>query len=163
MQYLPLAIAVIVGIIGCASPTPRFIPYTEVAYAPSETVLVLHAMPSDRTYVELGEVSVLVGMSNQGTHVMALRNMASQIGAHAIVLLGDRYTAAPVTRIRVTPMREAIAIAIRYTPSEPARDGGEALKAPGVTGAPRGPATSESDAEEERAMNHPGVVSQREW
>lgn len=120
MQYVPLAIALVVGVIGCASPTPRLIPYTEVAYAPSETVLVLHAMPTDRTYVELGEISLPVRASNRETYVMELQKMARQIGANAIVLLGDRYTAALVTRGRVTPMREAIAIAIRYTDAEPA-------------------------------------------
>src|SRR5262245_5916817 len=125
MQYVPLALAVIVGIIGCASPTPRFIPYTEMAYAPSETVLVLHTMPSDRTYVELGEVSVHVSVSNGETHVMAMRDVARQIGANAIVLVGDRATAQLVHRGRTISTREAVAIAIRYTHGSVRGSGGD--------------------------------------
>jgi len=115
LQYVPLALAVIVGVIGCASHNPRFVPYTEIAYAPSEEVFVLHTMPSDRRYVELGEVSVPVSVSNGETHVMAMRDFARQIGANAIVLVGDRATALLVNRGRIIPTREAIAIAIRYT------------------------------------------------
>jgi hypothetical protein len=117
-HYVFLAIALVVGVVGCASPSPRFIPYTEMDYTPCESVLVLHTMPRDRTYVELGEVSIPVRVSNHETHVMELRNRAGQMGANAIVLLGDRPMSALVTRGRATLTREAIAIAIRFTDSE---------------------------------------------
>jgi hypothetical protein len=114
MHRLLLAFAV-AGIIGCASRPPHFIPYTEVAYAPSDTVAVLHAMPSDRAYLELGEISIPVRSWNRGTYVMELRNRAREIGANAIVILGDRSTGAILTRGTTIPLREVVAVAIRYT------------------------------------------------
>jgi hypothetical protein len=112
---LLVAISVIVGVTGCSARLAHFTPYTEMAFAQSEAVAVLHFMPRDQAYVELGEISILVRSWNRETYVMELRHKARAIGANAIVLLGDRTTEALVSRGRVTPMREVVAIAIRYT------------------------------------------------
>ena len=109
-----VGISVAGGVIGCAASSTRFAPYTETAYEPSDAVVVLHGMPTDRTYVALGEVSVPVRASNRETHVIELRNRARQVGADAIVLLGHRYTGAVVSRGTTVPQREAVAVAIRY-------------------------------------------------
>src|SRR5262245_34948490 len=96
-----------------------------MAYAPSDTVLVMQALPSDRRYVEVGEVSVFLSVSNGENPRVAMRDVARQIGANAIVLVGDRATALLVHRGRTISTREAVAIAIRYTHGSVRGSGGD--------------------------------------
>jgi hypothetical protein len=104
---------------GCAStPAVRVTRYTAETFPPSTDVKVLRMPPPDRDYVELGEVSIRLRKLTEETAVSMLCTKAAELGADAIILLGERHKGsvlAPVGDMYVAvPIRELSAVAIRY-------------------------------------------------
>ncbi len=114
-----LLIGIILGLAACApSSSVRFARYTEASYSPTADVEVLRTKPADRPYVELGELRLRVKKSNEDDAILSLKQKAREIGADAIVILGEQTRGAvmvPVGTIAVAaPIRILIAVAIHY-------------------------------------------------
>lgn len=109
------------GVTGCAptGPTVSYSPYSAQTFAPTTRVDVFRTKVADRRYFELGELCVRVRRSTQETAVLELAEKAKEIGADGIILMGERSAgavAAPIGQMAVAiPLREACAVAIRYT------------------------------------------------
>lgn len=107
------------GFTGCA-PTHRvsYSPYTDQTFAPTAQVDVFRTKVPDRRYTELGELCIRVGRSTQESSVLHLTEKAKEIGANAIILIGERSrgaVGAPVGQMMVAvPLRDTCAVAIRY-------------------------------------------------
>lgn len=108
------AAAVIIGTIGCAARV-SYSPYTGQTFAPTTRVDVLRTRVAERRHVELGELCTSAGH----TAVMRLTEKAKELGADAIILLGERSAGAvavPVGQMAVAvPLTDTCAVAIRYT------------------------------------------------
>jgi len=107
-----------VGIQGCA-PQVSYSPYSHRTFAPTTRVDVLRTKLADRRYLELGELCIRVNRSTQKTAVLQLTEKAKKIGADGIILIGDRpagFVGIPIGQLAVAvPLRDACAVAIRYT------------------------------------------------
>ena len=101
------------------APVPLFVPFTTQTYRQTNTVEVLYSKPPGKPYVELGELSIRLNKASAESWVLLLRAKAQEIGADAIVLLGDRPAgsiAVPAGPIAVAvPLRDKVALAIKYT------------------------------------------------
>jgi hypothetical protein len=112
-------VAMVVLLAGCAQqPTTRFARYTEVTYPPTAEVQVHRTKPSDRAYVELGEVRLRLNKGNEDDAILFLNNKAREVGANAIVILGEESRGAALVPIdnmaMAVPIRDIVAVAIRY-------------------------------------------------
>ena len=90
-------------------------PYRELTFPPTTEVEVLQAEPS-QPYEVLGEMWM---PANDTKGVLKMRQKAMEIGAHAIILLGDRNAGAvaiPLQGVGVVavPVNRTYALAIRY-------------------------------------------------
>ena len=104
---------------GCAStPTVLFMRYTEQTYPATQSVQVLRTKPIDRTYVELGELSFRIKKSTEENAILFLKAKAREVGADAIVVLGERSAgtvAVPAGyNVVLVPLRDLVAVAIKY-------------------------------------------------
>lgn len=63
--------------------------YSEDIYPPTNSVEVLRNKPVEKDYIELGELSLKIKRSNQEEAVLQLKEKAKEIGADAIILLGE--------------------------------------------------------------------------
>ncbi len=114
----PVFLALIIfGLAACAS-SPRFAKYTDVTYPPTTEVEVLRTKPADRPYIELGELRLRIKKSNEDDAILFLKAKAMEIGADAIVILGEQSRGAVViptgTIAMAAPIRYLVAVAIRY-------------------------------------------------
>ncbi len=76
----------------CCSPSVNFMKYTEDSYQPTTSVEVLRNKPVEKEFVELGELSLRIKkglFSNQEEAVLQLKEKAKEIGADAIIILGE--------------------------------------------------------------------------
>jgi hypothetical protein len=117
-RLVPMMFSVIM-LVACAStPTVSFMRYTEQAYPATQSVEVLRTKPVDRAYVELGELSVRVKKSTEESAVLFLKEKAREVGADAIVVLGERSGGAVAVpagyNVVLVPLRDLVAIAIKY-------------------------------------------------
>ena len=114
-----LLVIVICGLLiyGC-SPSVNFMRYNEDIYPPTNSVEVLRSKPVSRDYIELGELSLKIKKSNQNEAVLKLKEKAKEIGADAIILLGENSEGSvlvPVGNLYASvDMRYIKAIAIKY-------------------------------------------------
>lgn len=66
--------------------------YTENTYQPTKSIEVLRNKPVEKEFVELGELSLRIKkglFSNQEEAVLQLKEKAKEIGADAIIILGE--------------------------------------------------------------------------
>jgi len=76
---------------GC-SPSVNFMKYSEDNYQPTNSVEVLRNKPIEKEFVELGELSLQIKkgiFSNKEEAVLKLKEKAKEIGADAIIILGE--------------------------------------------------------------------------
>ena len=104
-------------IVGCALPI-RVTPYTTIQYEATQNVEVMRTKPPDREYIEIAELRTRVGAANRHLALPNMVEKAKQIGADAIILLGEQEqgkaliggTTAPVA----ASLMDMIGIAIKY-------------------------------------------------
>jgi len=117
----PLAILLILFllIVSCVSGPPVLVMrFTEESFPPTGNVEVLRTAPPQEEYVEIGEISLRVGSANRENAIIRLRSKAEELGADAIILMGERNRGAvaiPVGGIMMaTTLQEIYVIAIKY-------------------------------------------------
>ena len=102
---------------GCET-TANVMRYTTDIYPATDYVEVLHTKPADRDYIELGEVSIRLNDETEHNAVALLVDKSKELGANAIILMGERSRGAvaiPIGRMAVArPLRELYGVAIRY-------------------------------------------------
>ena len=98
-----------------------FVRYSDESYPESNNVEVFRSKPVDKEYIELGELSLRVKkglFSNQEDVVIKLKEKAREIGANAIIILGEEKEGSvivPVGDVYTSVDKRYIkAIAIRY-------------------------------------------------
>jgi hypothetical protein len=115
-----IVLAAILGLsAACVStPTAKFARYTDTTYPPTTEVEVLRTKPVDRPFVELGEIRLQLKKSNENDAILILRDKAREIGANAIVILGEQSRGTAIVPagniLMAVPLRELVAVAIRY-------------------------------------------------
>lgn len=118
MMKIGIAILIAVLMVGCT--TPKVMRYTTKTYAPtpSSSVEIHRTKLVGRPYTEIGEVSLRIKKSNEETAVAMLREKAAELGADALILMGERSAGAvamPVGSMAVVvPLREIYGVAIKY-------------------------------------------------
>ncbi len=116
MKILIIIIAALL-LCGC-SPSVNFMKYTENTYPPTNSVEVLRNKPVSQEYTELGELSLKIKKSNEEEAVLKLKEKAKEIGADAIILLGENSEGSvlvPVGNLYASvDMRYIKVIAIKY-------------------------------------------------
>lgn len=100
------------------SPSVNFMRYSEAIYPPTNVVEVLRSKPVEKEYVELGELYLKIKKSNQEEAVLQLKEKAKEIGADAIIILGEESEGSvimPIGNLYASVDRKSIkAIAIKY-------------------------------------------------
>lgn len=108
----------ILFLFGC-SPSVNVMKYTEEVYQPTSSVEVLRSKPVEKEYLELGELSLRIKkgliFNNQEEAVFKLKDKAKEIGADAIIILGEETEGATIIDDdTVVAKRYLKAIAIKY-------------------------------------------------
>jgi len=92
--------------------------YTAEIFPPTTQVEVIHTKPISRDYIEIGEIAIRLRKATQENAVVYLIGKAKELGADAILIIGERSKGAvamPIGYIVVAvPIRELYAIAIKY-------------------------------------------------
>lgn len=116
MKKLFRIAAVVMLCIGCGGPQVKLMKYTADTYPATlpTNVEVLRTKIEARSYVEIGEVSLRVNKSNEETAIGQLKERAAQIGADAIILVGERTAGVVGSSAVAIPLREIYGIAIKY-------------------------------------------------
>lgn len=111
---------VILTIYGC-SPSVNFMRYNDSNYSPTNSVEVIRQKPIDKEFIELGELSIRVKkgiFSNQEDVILKLKEKAKEIGADAIIILGENSEGSVIVPIgdlyTSVDKRYLKAIAIKY-------------------------------------------------
>jgi len=116
MKYL-IIFFIALSYYGC-SPSVNFMRYSDDAYPPTNSIEVLRNKPAEKEYVELGELSLRIKKSNQEEAVIQLKEKAKEIGADAIIILGEESEGSvivPIGNLYASVDRKSIkAIAIKY-------------------------------------------------
>jgi len=98
--------------ISCSS--VDFLRYTDQTFEPTVEVEVFHTIPPKKDYIELG----LLSAEDGDDAVSDLKNKAKEIGANAIIILGEKNkgtVAIPIGNMAYgVPVNELEAVAIRY-------------------------------------------------
>jgi len=99
-------------------PKVKVMRYIRDTYRPTNNIEVLHTKPVKKDYIEIAEISIRLKRSTREYAVTYLREKAKELGANAIILLGERSRGAvalPVARMIIVAQRkELYAIAIKY-------------------------------------------------
>jgi len=103
---------------GCATTRPTVMKYTSEVFQPTKHIEVLHTKPAARDYIEIGEVAIRLKKSTQENAVLLLSEKAKELGADALVIIGERSKGTvtmPVGSLFVAvPHRELYGIVIKY-------------------------------------------------
>jgi len=114
MKYGILLVCLTTILVGC-SPSVRVIRYNNKVYTTTTAVDVFRTKPPDRRYDEIGELEV---KSKYDDAVELLVEKAKEIGADAIILMGDRQSGALAVPIGELVYAKSImklwAVAIKY-------------------------------------------------
>lgn len=117
---IPFIVFLTILLSGC-SPSVNFMKYSDDNYPPTNSVEVLRKKPVEKEYLELGELSIQVKkgiFSNQEEVVLKLKEKAKQIGADAIIILGEESEGSvivPIGNLYASVDKRFIkAIAIKY-------------------------------------------------
>ncbi len=117
MKIINIILLLSLLLCGCGT-TAKVMRYSTETYTPTQNVEVLRTKPVNREYVELGEVSVRLKKSTEENAVALLVEKAKEMGADAIIIIGERSRGAvamPVgSMIAVSHLREIYAVAIKY-------------------------------------------------
>ena len=117
MKQFAIIASLFLSLTACA-PQIRFMRYTSSDYLPTTNVEVLQIKPPNRLFKELGVFSVRLNKRTEENAVLYLVERAREIGADAIVILGEVSAGAvamPAGSLAVTvPLRDLQALAIRY-------------------------------------------------
>jgi hypothetical protein len=105
-----ILLALSLALVGCATPVVVS-PYTTKTFPPNENAQILHALPKDRPYIELGELSFQMMRTNQTQAPLAILEKAKAMGADAVVILDAKRPGVAPGGIRVLTLT---GIAIRY-------------------------------------------------
>ena len=84
---IALMFFIILFICAC-SPSVKFMKYSENIYTPTDSIEVLRNKPIEKNYIELGELSIKVKSGDENS-VLRLVDKAKEIGANAIIILGE--------------------------------------------------------------------------
>ena len=92
--------------------------YTAEVFQPTTQIEVIHTKPISRDYIEIGEIAIRLKKATQENAVVYLIGKAKELGADAILIIGERSkgtVAMLIDDIAVAvPIRELYAIAIKY-------------------------------------------------
>lgn len=98
--------------ISCSS--VDYLRYTDQTFEPTKEVEIFQTKPPEKDYIELGILSVEAG----DDAIIDLKNKAREIGANAIIILGEKNkgtVAVPIGNMAYgVPVNELEAVAIRY-------------------------------------------------
>jgi uncharacterized protein YigA (DUF484 family) len=119
MQRLVVLATILVLLVACApASAARFTRYTETTYPSTREVEVLRTKPVDRPHVELGEIRLRIGKSNENDAILLLKEKAREVGADAIVILGEESRGTVMLpaggMVFAVPLRDLVSVAIRY-------------------------------------------------
>ncbi|MCW9705803.1 hypothetical protein [Fodinibius salsisoli] len=110
-KFFPLLLLLTI-FISCSN--VDFLRYTDQTFEPTKEVKVFQTNPPEKDYMELGLLSAEAG----NDAIVDLKNKAKEIGANAIIILGERNkgtVAMPVGDMAYgVPINELEAVAIRY-------------------------------------------------
>jgi uncharacterized protein YigA (DUF484 family) len=88
------------------------------SFPPTTDVEVLRTKPADRPYIELGEIRLQLKKSNEDDAILVLKEKAKEVGADAIVILGEQSRGTAILPMGnmafAVPLRDLVAVAIRY-------------------------------------------------
>lgn len=110
----------IVFLVGCAATQPKVkvMRYTTEIFQPTNRIEVIHTKSTNRDYIEIGEVSIRLKKSTEENAVALLAEKAKELGANALIIIGERSKGAVVVPIGnmavAVPLRELYGIAIKY-------------------------------------------------
>jgi hypothetical protein len=117
MKHL-LILSTALLIFSACAPSARFGRYTETTYQPTAEVEVFRSKPPGRPYTELGEIRLRIKKSNEDDAIFVLKEKAREIGADAVIILGEEYRGSaivPVGNMAIAvPKKDLVGIAIRY-------------------------------------------------
>ena len=117
MRKLVLVFAWIFALSACM-PSVHVMRYTPAIFPPSANVEILRTKPADREYIEIGEVSIRLNRASSETAVLMLAQKAKELGADALILIGERQKGAymvPIGRSAVAVnLRDLVGVAIKY-------------------------------------------------
>ncbi len=92
--------------------------YVPDFYPPTNKIKILRTAPVERKYEEIAEISLRIKKSTRETAVITLSEKAKELGADALILMGERSVGAvaiPIGRMALAlPLREIYGIAIKY-------------------------------------------------
>jgi|SRR3990170_6994755 len=118
---ISIVILFIALFISACSPSVNFMKYSDDNYPPTNSIEVLRNKPVEKEFVELGELSLQVKkgiFSNQEEAVLNLKEKAKEIGADAIIILGEESEGSviiPIGNLYTSVDKRYIkAIAIKY-------------------------------------------------
>jgi hypothetical protein len=121
MKKLCIFLFTILILAGCAQQENvniKVMRYTTEPLLPTSSCDIFHTKQIGRDYIEIGEVSVVLGKSTQENAVAYLVEKAKGLGANAIILMGERTEGTVVIHMRnmtvANPIKELYAIMIRY-------------------------------------------------
>lgn len=113
MKRLAIIASLFLALTGCASQI-RFMRYTSSDYPPTGDVEVLQIKPPNKQFRELGVLSVRLNKHTEENAVLYLVERAREIGADAIVIMGEVSAGAVLVGAVAVPLRDLQALAIRY-------------------------------------------------
>lgn len=115
---IAIMIFTLIFLLSC-SQSVKFMKYSEVYYSPTKSVEVIRYKPSEKEFIEIGELSLRIIKNNQEDAVLLLKEKAKEIGADAIIILGENSEGSvlvPIGNLYTSIDKRYIkAIAIKYT------------------------------------------------
>jgi hypothetical protein len=121
MKKLIFILGVILLFAACV-PRPQVMLYTNFDFMPTSSVEVLRTRPAEREYIELAEVSLRLTYTNRNNAVFILSEVARNLGADALILLGEKDSGSvilPFFGAYISEKTEKlVGIAIRYKQPE---------------------------------------------
>lgn len=113
-----LSIIAVLALSCAMQPRVKVMRYTAEIFPPTTQIEVLHTKPVTRDYMEIGEIAIRLTKATEENAVVYLIGKAKELGADAIMIIGERSKGAvamPIGTMAVAvPIRELYAIAIKY-------------------------------------------------
>jgi hypothetical protein len=113
-----LAILLLLTVSCIKPPSVQVMRFIEESFPQTQNVEVLRTAPSEKEYVEIGEISLRVGSANRPNAILQISEKAKELGADAIILMGERNTGAVAlpmgNAMTAVTLQEIYVIAIKY-------------------------------------------------
>lgn len=104
-------------ILTSCAPQVKFLKYTEQNFEQTSEVEIFQTNPPKDEYIEMGVLSIRIKKQNEDDVIINLRKKAKEIGADAIIILGEKTegtVAVPVGNMAYgVPIRDFRALAIK--------------------------------------------------